>query len=249
MILPLNGFQYAGPVRIIFAVLISIFASAAKSQPLPEFKAHFDIWVMGFNIGEAEHKLSCQQQDCELTSIAEPPGWVKRFINESAVEKIKIQQSPTEYKWLAYKKFLTRRKSGDTINKTETLVRDLENNQIQYLEEQRAWPNPKQVYDVISITYGIQFLVVNGKPLTDLYLQDTKGQQKLKFSTLAKSEKISLAFKGRAQTKRYDFHNDKIDAKLWLMPSLNHFPVRIIVFNKETDRKIELELNQKPKKP
>jgi len=90
MILPLNGFQYAGPVRIIFAVLISIFASAAKSQPLPEFKAHFDIWVMGFNIGEAEHKLSCQQQDCELTSIAEPPGWVKRLLMNPLLKRSKF---------------------------------------------------------------------------------------------------------------------------------------------------------------
>lgn len=233
----------------LFAVVLSGFASLSKGQSLPEFKAQFDIWVMGFNIGEAQHKMTCQQQDCLLTSVAEPPGWVKRFINESAVEKIKIKQSETDFKWLSYKKFLTRRKSGDTINKTETLVRNQANNQIEFIEEQRSWPNPEQVYDVISIAYGLQFLVLNEKPLDDIYLQDTKGQQKLRFSTLAKPETLDLPFNYRAKTQRYHFHNDKIDAKLWLMPSLNYFPVKMIVLNKDTDRKIELELNQKPRKP
>lgn len=221
---------------------------ATQSQTLPEFKAHFDIWIMGFNIGEAQHSFKCRQQDCTLTSVAEPPGWVKRFINESAVEKIKITQTESDFKWVSYKKFLTRRKQGDTIEKTETLIRDTEHNQIQYVEEQISWPNPEMVYDIISIAYGLQFLVLNKQPLKDIFLQDTKGQQRIKFSTQAKQEKIDLPFKDQAQTQRYHFHNDKIDANLWLMPSLNYFPVRIIILNKETDRKIELELNQKPKK-
>lgn len=244
-----NPNQLTALFKALALVALSSFAVIAKSQPLPEFNANFDIWVMGFNIGEAQHKMTCKQQDCLLTSIAEPPGWVKPFINESSVEKIHIQQSDEDFKWLSYKKFLTRRKSGTTINKTETLVRDSELDQIRYIEEQVAWSNPKHVYDVISIAYGIQFLVLNQQPLTELYLQDTKGQQKLQFSTLAKTEKINLPFQNRAQTQRYRFHNDKIDAQLWLMPSLNYFPVKIIVLNKETDRKIELELNQKPNKP
>lgn len=245
----LSAQNFKATLSGLLIIILSSFSTLSKGQPLPEFTAQFDIWVMGFNIGEAQHKMTCEHQSCLLTSIAEPPGWVKRFINESAVEKIQIHQSDNDFKWLSYKKFLTRRKSGDTINKTETLIRNPTDNRIKYIEASSSWPNQEHVYDVISIAYGIQFLVSNKKPLEEIYLQDTKGQQKIQFSTLAKPETLDLPFNYRAKTLRYHFYNDKIDAKLWLMPSLNNFPVKMIVFNKDTDRKIELELNQKPRKP
>ena len=119
-------------------------------------------------------------------------------------------------------------------------------NKVEYIEKNKSWPNQKHLYDVISMAYGIQFQVLNKKPLTDLYLQDDKIQQKMNFTAKNEDDEIDLPFQDEAQTKLFAFHNGKIDAQLWLMPKLNYFPVRIIILNKEEDRKIELELNHKP---
>jgi len=226
--------------------LMTLCSSIVAAEQLPDFSASFDIRVLGFHIGEAHQEMTCEGKQCLLTSKAEPPGWARQFINESAIEKIRLQQTNDQLKWLQYKKFLTRYYDDKTIHKTYTLVRKENLNKVEYLEKNQFWPNQKHLYDVISMAYGIQFQVLNKKPLNNLYLQDDKIQQKMNFTANNEDDEIDLPFQDDAQTKLFAFHNGKIDAQLWLMPKLNYFPVRIIILNKEEDRKIELELNHKP---
>lgn len=223
--------------------LLSINAHAAQLLP---FKATFDIRVFGFNVGEAVQSLSCQQQKCILKSEASPPKWAQRFINEAAKEQITLTQNDHEFKWLEYKKFLTRHYDDHTEHKTYTLVRDETKHQIHYLEGKKSWPSHKLVYDTISIAYAIQYRVLNHLPLNDLYLQDEKVQQKIHFDTQNQKDEIDLKFKDDLQTRRFEFHNAKMSAKLWLVPDINYFPGQIEIENKEKDRTITLELNRIP---
>jgi hypothetical protein len=96
------------------------------------------------------------------------------------------------------------------------------------------------------MAYGIQYQVINQRPIDNIYLQDDKIQQKITFSTINESDEIDLPFEEAVQTKLFAFHNGKIEAELWLLPELNYFPARIVILNKDEDRKIELELNHKP---
>jgi len=96
------------------------------------------------------------------------------------------------------------------------------------------------------MAYGIQYRVLNRLPIDDLFFQDEKVQQKLNFTHQNIEEEIVVPFDDEAQTLFFAFHNGKIDVKLWLMPELNYFPVRLSILNKDEDRKIELELKRKP---
>lgn len=232
--------------KVMAFLLMTAWSSVTMAEQLPDFSASFDIRVLGFHIGEAHQEMTCKGSECLLTSKAEPPGWARQFINESAVEKIRLKQTNDQLKWLEYKKFLTRYYDDKTVHKTYTLVRNEKLNQVEYIEKKKSWPSQKHLYDVISMAYGIQFQILNKKPLTNLYLQDDKIQQKMNFTAKNEDDEIDLPFQDEAQTKLFAFHNGKIDAQLWLMPKLNYFPVRIIILNKEEDRKIELELNHKP---
>lgn len=225
---------------------IFVFPSPVFAETLLPFKATFNVRVFGFNVGEARQSLSCRQQNCLLTSEASPPNWAQRFINESAKEQIHLIQNDHEFKWLKYKKFLTRHYDDHTEHKTYTLVRDETNKHIHYVEENKNWPLRSLIYDPISIAYAIQYRILNHLPLDNLYLQDDKVQQKIIFSTQNKSDEIDLDFKDELQTKRFEFHNDKMSIKLWLVPEMAYFPGQIEVENKTEKRTITLELNRVP---
>lgn len=219
----------------------------ANALPLKNFDVEFDVRVLGFKVGTAYQNLHCDAEgNCLLTSEAKPPSWARRFINEESIEKTRLKQTKTDLTWLEYKKYLTRHYDDETIHKTYTLVRNPDKKQIDFLEEKKHWPEQKHVYDMISMAYGVQFMVLTKQSLDNLYLQDDKVQQRFRFTTKFEDDEIELPFEEEAQTKLFEFHNGKIDAQLWLMPSLNYFPVRIIILNKEEDRKIELELKKQP---
>ncbi len=227
-------------------VLLSPAHAGSINTPLKNFNAVFDVRVFGFNIGDTSHKMKCQENLCQLTSEATPSRWARRWINEETVEVIQLDQSNNDIKLLEYKKYLTRHIDAQSIQKTTTIQRDLKNNQLHFIEGQKTF-NPKpHAFDLISLAYAIQYLVINQQPLNSLFLQDDKNQQKIVFSEVFKEHKIYLDFSGHIASQRFSFSNDKISAKLWLIPELNHFPGKIEVHNKETDRKITLELQKKP---
>lgn len=230
------------------AILLFILSavSSVQAATLPSFSATFDVRVLGFKIGQAHQKMTCKAENCVIRSEAKPPKWARRFINESAVETIHIHQTESDFKWMKYQKHLTRHYDDKTIKKTFTLIRNEDENRVDYIEEEKTWPMQKDLYDVISLAYGIQFKVLNSQSLDNLYLQDDKVQQRFNFTQKNIEDEIEIPFEEEAQTRLFAFHNGKIDAELWLLPDLNYFPVRIIILNKEEDRKIELELNRKP---
>ncbi|MBN2607459.1 MAG: DUF3108 domain-containing protein [Thiotrichales bacterium] len=237
------------PLRHLTLTLLAcltLFSAPSHAETLYPFKATFNVRVFGFNVGEAKQSLSCQQQNCLLTSEASPPKWAQRFINESAIEKIKLIQNDKEFKWLEYKKYLTRHYDDHTEHKTYTLVRDDKRHRVHYVEENKNWPLHKLVYDTISIAYAIQYRVRNHLPLKDMYFQDDKVQQKILFSVTNQPDEIDLDFKDELQTKRFEFHNDKMSVKLWLVPEIRDFPGQIEIENKAEKRTITLELNRVP---
>lgn len=230
------------PLSVFFA--LTLFMSLAQAKTLAPFDAKFDVRVLGFNVGTAYQSMKCQESQCVISSVAKPPSWARAFINESAIEKIRIVQTPNEFRWIEYKKHLTRHYDDRTEKKTYTLVRRSGVEQIEYLEKNKQWPAHSLVYDMISLAYGIQFQVLNKGDLNDFYLQDEKSQQRIQFSERFKKESIDLPYADDAQTLRFAFHNDKIAAKLWLIPERNYFPGRIEIENKDEDRTIVLELKQ-----
>lgn len=238
---------------VLFILLTASQAALAENQPLKSFKASFDVRVLGFAIGEAFQEMQCHDQHCELKSKAVPPSWARRWINEEAIEVIQLNQSEEGLRLQEYKKYLTRHYDDKTIKKTYTIQRQQTNNRFQYLEGDKSFPLKDSAFDVISLAYAIQYHIINHLPLNDLYLQDEKIQQKLAFSQIAKDDSLYFEFAedmgddGELSVKRFAFSNDKIAAKLWLIPSLNYFPGQIEIYNKTEDRTITLELNKKPK--
>lgn len=231
-------------ISALFLTLLLGLSSTSMAKPLRPFKAVFDVNVFSFKVGNAYHEMTCKKQHCLISSVAEPPKWAKRFINESAIEKIEINQSNGGFKWQRYTKYLTRRYDDRTEKKTYTLVVDEGKGQIDYLEKGKSWPLQENVYDMISMAYGIQHRILNKKTLDSIYLQDDKSQQKIRFTTQNEAEELDLPIGDELQTQRFEFHNDKIAAKLWLIPEMDYFPGRIEIDNKEQDRTIVLELNK-----
>lgn len=226
-------------------------ASATQAATLKNFSATFDVRVLGFTVGEITQTFECDQQShlCTLSSEAIPPSWAKRFINESAIEKIKLHQSEEQFTLLEYKKYLTREYDDRTEHKTFTIQRETEPKpQLRYLEKDTTWPNQALAFDVISLAYALQYQVLNKRPLTDFYLQDEKEQQAIQFSKTFVNDKLEPDYADDGITAlRFEFSNAKIDAKLWLLPQYQYFPGKIEILNKEENRRIILEINKRPK--
>lgn len=235
-----------------FVILLCFFSSTTfAGTTLRPFKASFNVLIFGTNIGSAKHQLTCQGKHCQLTSKASPPSWAQRFINESTVEVSDITQTPTDFQLDQYKKYLTRRYSDRTIHKTYTIKREPLHKDFHYLEKNKTWPLQNHAFDMISMTYAVQYLVINHRPLTDLYLQDDKIQQKIQFSEQKIPTEIDLDFPNKnsffesnpsLQARRFHFSNQKADVTIWLLPKYHFFPGRISVLNKTENRKIVLEL-------
>ncbi len=242
-------------MRQLFVLILVWLPYLASASPLVNFKATFDVDAFGFTIGSAKQKLNCkpsdkknrQVQTCTLTNIAKPPGWVERFINESVIETIVLEQSEQALEWVSYQKELTRRYDDRTEHKTITFKKDTVLNQIIFVEKEKTWPlqtDTKQyVYDEISIVYAIQHAVLNKNPLTNFYIQGNKEQQKLSIYIDKQNEIIDLPFDDYLNTTLIRFKNANIDAKVWLLNDYQFFPGRIEIENKKTDKTITLELD------
>ncbi len=233
---------------VILNFLLQPVLANPANQPLKNFNAIFDVYVFGFDIGDANHKLACNNSLCQLTSEAIPTKWARRWVNEEMLETIQLDQSNNNIMLLEYKQLITRHKNNETTKKTVTLRRDIENNQIKFIEEQKIFAAPLHAFDMISITYAIQYLVKNQQPISDLFLQDKDYQRKITFSESFKKDKISLNFAELIPTLHFAFSNEEVDAELWLIPELNYFPGKIKVHNKEKNRTVTLRLQNKPER-
>ncbi len=240
---------------LLLSTFLVCLAPLSFAQTLPNFKANFDVQFMGFNLGTAKQQFSCQNNLCTLTSVAKPEGLVAKFVNESTVETIKIQQSDTLFRWLSYHKTLTRHKSGRTIIKQMDLVR--QNNQVIYLQADalmpRTWPASDNLYDTLSLAYAIQYRLLNHRPITGLILQDEKGQYPLQLLDRAQ-DSVELPWLDDEVPATYlKFKTNFATLRLWLLnpgtlkQGLNFFPAVVEVYNKRTDKTVELSLQSPPK--
>lgn len=234
-------------MKLLTTLFLLCFSLSALATPLADFKAVFDVDAFGFTVGKAKQNFSCTGQEvqtCTLTSIAKPPSWAERFINESSVEKITLQQTADQFNWLKYQKNLTRRYDDRTEYKTITLKKDHQHKQITFVEEKKNWPIQLQIFDEISIVYAIQHAVLNNQALDNFYLQGDKVQQKLAIYIKKHNEIIDLPFDENLNSTFVIFKNDNIHAKVWLLNEHQYFPGRIKIANKKTNKTITLELTK-----
>lgn len=231
-------------MKLLTTLILLTFPFYAFAKPLENFKAVFDVDVYGFTVGKATQTFHCdtESKPCLLTSRAKPSGWMQRFINESAVEKITLHQTDNQLQWIQYHKSLTRRYDDRTEHKTITLKKQPKIKQITFIEQQKHWPIQDKVFDEISISYAIQHAMLNKQPLKDFYLQGDKQQQKLNIYIDETDEIIDLPFEEYLNTTLIVFKSDNIDARVWLLNDYQYFPGRIEITNKENDKTITLEL-------
>lgn len=222
-------------------LLLTIPQSYAAT--LPNFTSAYSVNAFGVDLGKAKHTFHCQDNDCTLTSIAKPSGLAALFVKESSIETIKLIQSDDELKWLSYHKLGLSEKGGKQIEKQTTLTRDDALQQIWHAEKQRSWPIQKDIFDLMSIAYAIQYNKLNNRPLNTLYIQDSNFQDALTLISTKESEKLNLEFKKQdldAVRYTFDSHNSKIE--LWLLKNEHYFPGKIRVTHKENNRAITLNL-------
>ncbi|BBP43388.1 DUF3108 domain-containing protein [Thiosulfativibrio zosterae] len=246
----MNSKIYSQLLKSFIPVVLLLMTDTVQAVTLKDFKATFDVRVLGFNVGEATQTLSCDQDDhqCNLVSEAIPPSWARRFINEESIEKIQLSMSEEQFKLLEYKKLLTRHYDDKTEHKTYTIQLETQPKQLRYLEGDKTWPAEPLAFDVISLAYAIQYQVLNKRPLEGFYLQDEKQQTLIELKKTFIEDDIEPDFVDDAiSALRFEFSNAKIEAKLWLVPQYGYFPGRIEILNKEKDRRIVLEINKAPK--
>jgi hypothetical protein len=233
---------------MLSASLFTSYATNSHAATLPNFSAAYHVNAYGIELGKATHRFICQKSDCTLISKAKPSGLAAMFFNDSSIETIKLTQTDSALKWLSYHKLGISEKNGKETQKHTTLTLDETNQRIWQTEKQKAWPIQENIYDLISIAYAIQYNILNNRPLTDFYVQDSNFQDKLVYQPGNQAEKLPFDFSENwIDTVRYTFdsHNSKIE--LWLLPNHHYFPGKIRVTNKEEDRAITLNLAERQK--
>ena len=236
-------------LRFIWVVFGLSLPLSSFAQPLSEFQANFKVQALSMNLGISKHSLKCNGTDCTLTASSKPEGLAKLFLNERSQETIHIQQTDNQFNWLSYTKKYGEDLSNKETLKIETLFINPENpTQIVNPNRQKSWPTQPEVYDSISITYAVQFNVLNDKPLNQLFLQENKRQESLVLINAFQPDPLTLNNgKTFANSQRFDFETQKAKVKIWLLPTYDYFPGRVDVYNIKKDKTLTLVLQEPPK--
>lgn len=230
-------------MTLLLASLFTLFSTTSSAATLPNFSAVYNVNAFGVDLGKARQTFNCQNGECTLISIAKPSGLAALFFKDSSVETIKLSQTNDELKWLSYHKLGISEKEGKETQKQTTLTRDETHQKIWHTEKQKAWPIQANIYDLMSITYAIQYNKLNNRPLTNLYVQDSNFQDKLTLTSADKAEALKFEFaKELIDTQRYTFESHNSTIELWLLPNHSYFPGKIRVTHKDKDRAITLNL-------
>jgi len=232
------------------SLLVTLYASPLFANTLPNFKSSYYVNAFGVELGKATHQFSCQQEDCTLISRAKPTGLAAMFFSDSSIETIQLKQTKDNLIWLSYHKLGTSKKGGKKVQKHTTLKLDSENDQVVFVEKNRTWPAQPNTFDIMSIPYAIQYFKLNNRPLKALTLsiQDSNFQEKLTFTTLDQSEKLSFKFSNQEfKALKYVFESQQFKMELWLLPKYHYFPAKIRLINKKEDKVITLNLAEQPK--
>ena len=234
-------------VLIAVLLLSSFWSPFSFAQKLPEFKASFSVEALGMTLGEAKQSFSCMAEKCTLTSDAKPSGLAALFSSDSSHESVELINTDKELIWQQYTKIGTRVKDGKSKQKTTTLIRDTQSDQISYAQKNRSWPNQAKVYDALSLAYAIQYAVLNEQSLQDFYLQDTSFQDKLLLKQKPTIDSIELSRTNKSfSALKYEFSSEHTQIELWLLPNYSYFPGKIRVVNHH-QKTITLTLAELPK--
>lgn len=232
------------------SLLIALYTASSFSATLPNFKSSYYVNAFGVELGKATHQFQCQQTDCTLVSRAKPSGFVAMFFSDSSIETIQLKQSKDALTWLSYHKLGISKKDGKTTKKHTTMKRDESNNQVIFIEKNRTWPIQTNTFDIMSISYAIQYFKLNQHSLKalELHIQDSNFQEKLIFKTIDQPEKLEFKFSNRSfNALKYVFESQKSRIELWLLPDHSYFPGKIRLINKKEDKTITLTLSELPK--
>ncbi|GKT12183.1 MAG: hypothetical protein ISEC1_P1158 [Thiomicrorhabdus sp.] len=235
---------------LLSALLISSYASAGLTATIPDFQSTYDVNAFGANLGQARNSFKCIGENCTLISSAKPSGFAALFIKDSSVETIKLKQTDQSIEWQSYHKLGISENNGKRVQKHTNLRLDEKSQQIQAPEKERSWPAQPNLFDVMSISYALQYYKLNNQSIKklDLHIQDSNFQEKLKILTADQSDNIDLAFSPfEVKALKYSLDSQNYQIDLWLLPNKQFFPAKIRVINKHEDKTITLKLAEQPK--
>ncbi len=234
----------------LFFFMMLAYTASSHSATLPNFKTSYYVNAFGVELGKAKHRFSCQQEDCTLVSRAKPSGMAALFFSDSSIETIQLKQSQTNLTWLSYHKLGTSKKDGKQVQKHTTLQRNNNKNQVIFIEKNRTWPIPSNVFDILSLPYAIQYFKLNNQNLKELelYIQDSNFQEKLIFRTVDQPKNLNFKFSNHQfKALKYVFESQQFRMELWLLPKHQYFPAKIRLINKKENKIITLNLAEQPK--
>ena len=120
-----------------------------------------------------------------------------------------------------------------------------------FVEKNRTWPIQPNTFDIMSMSYAIQYFKLNKIPLAklNLHIQDSNFQEKLMFKTIDQADQLSFKFTRKdVKALKYVFESQQSRIELWLLPEYDYFPGKIRLINKKEDKTITLNLAELPKK-
>ncbi|MBN2646935.1 MAG: DUF3108 domain-containing protein [Thiotrichales bacterium] len=225
-------------------------STAAEIFSLEDFNATFKVNAFGVELGESDHQLRCQMQNCVLTTDSKPKGMVSLFFKERAKEQIQLQQTQDSLSWQRYQKTRWRNPEDKTPKVTTyQAIEDLTSQRkiVQYPEKNRTWPWQAHLYDSTSIAYAIQWHHLHGSDFSqlNLWLQSSQQQHPIRFTEIAQAETLTLDY-GNETAFKYQFGDARYTIDLWLLAKHRAFPGKIKIQDHEKNNTIGLALRQAP---
>lgn len=233
----------------IFLVLVQ-FLIQSPALAMQSFEAEYNTKVAGIKLGVVKHQMKCHSGLCELTNIAQPAKAIRWLVTESSVETIKLAPQKDYLKWLSHQINIERKK----YNKTEQIQRnfylDSQINKVISPEKNVEFKAQKYGYDMISIMYAMQFYMQNKQQIPNLYLQEDNKQTPVNFKIKYRKTKVNLGYQNKVDATYFEWETNNeagyISAKVWLIDNLNYFPGKIEIYNQDDNRKLILNLRNKP---
>ncbi len=224
---------------------ISPAVSAANSLS-PVFDAEFSIRVMGFNVGTATQKLTCQASNCTLETRAVPDRWARRLANEETHEKIQLRlHDQGQLQWLSYQKTMQRYR-GNTTPQTTQFLWDEAQDLITNPDRDLTWPASIDAFDMISIIYALRQQLRAGIVNTNLLLQEDRRQTRIHFIQANQQKSVHTQFRSNLNARYYEWASEDVQVKLWLLDDYAFFPGRIELTHHDSGRNVILSLRSAP---
>lgn len=239
----LSHFTIAG-LLLLTAGLNPAVSTANSLSPV--FDAEFSVRVMGFNVGIASQKLTCQANNCLLETRAVPDRWARRLANEETHEKIQLRlQDQGQLQWISYQKTLQRYR-GNTTPQISQFFWDEKQDLIINPDRDLTWPASTDAFDMISIIYALRQQLRAGMPNPNLILQEDRRQTPIHFIHANKPAQVHTQFRSNLKARYYEWASEDVQVKIWLLEDFTFFPGRIELTQHDSGRSVILSLRSAP---